>query len=386
MSSVKPECIFFSENLLGGVQSYYFNLVSNDPFLEFDKKWILVDKENAEDAKLPALFGTGFEEVFTYAGDDNAYEYGRALSKLISNRPGIVMVNHEIELTSLYLYPKSEKTIVFVCHDENYIPIARNYHFIIDTFIAHNSHFADRLKEEFPNRVADIYYKPYGIPMAPVLRKQEKTSRLSIVFLARFHKNKGIFLLPLIDDQLKELGVEVDWTLIGDGPELGTIKEKTKHRNNFSFRKFEHNHEVLGEIKNHDIFVLPSYLEGLPVSLLEAMSAGLVPIITRFNPGIGKVVSDEEGFIVEMDDYKAIAGKIKFLNDNRELLDKMGSACRAKIEANFDIKLRAKDYFEFFREYRSLKRQFPREKLKFGHRLDHPLIPKRLRKALRKWK
>ena len=386
MNAKRPECIFFSENLLGGVQSYYHNLITHDPFNEFDKKWILVDKENTTDSRLPALYNTGFETLFTYKGDDNAYEFGKALSKLISNRPGVIMANHDIELSSLYLYPRPAKTVFFVCHDENYLPIARRFHSIIDVFVAHNIHFANRLREEFPERSHDIYYLPYGINMATQLRKPSTEGPLRLVFLARFHKNKGIYRLPVIDDLLKARNISVKWTLIGDGPEYSNVRALVNDRNNFEFKRFDHNNEVLNEIKEHDVFVLPSYLEGMPVSLLEAMSAGLVPVITRYNPGITRAVSESEGFILEMDDDKGIAEKIELLHKDRNLLNKLGSQCRKKIETDYDINKRAEDYYKLFREFKQLKRELPRQKLKFGHRLDHPLISKSLRQALRKLK
>ena len=69
-------------------------------------------------------------------------------------------------------------------------------------------------------------------------------------------------------------------------------------RNNFLFDTPTNTDGVLKHASNNDIFILPSRLDGLPVALLESMSVGLVPIISEFNPGIKKVVTEKEGYVV----------------------------------------------------------------------------------------
>ena len=86
-------------------------------------------------------------------------------------------------------------------------------------------------------------------------------------------------------------------------------------------------------------FVLPSYREGTPKSVLEAMSCGKA-IITTDAPGCRETVMEgENGFLVPVKDDKAIAEKMLFLYQNPGICEKMGNASRQIAEQRFDVRL-----------------------------------------------
>ena len=87
------------------------------------------------------------------------------------------------------------------------------------------------------------------------------------------------------------------------------------------------------------VFVLPSYREGTPKSVLEAMSCGKA-IITTDAPGCRETVMEEKnGFLVPVKDDKAIAEKMLFLYRNPDLCEQMGNASRQFAEQRFDVRL-----------------------------------------------
>jgi len=98
---------------------------------------------------------------------------------------------------------------------------------------------------------------------------------------------------------------------------------------------------VSGEKKNDflkslDIFVLPSYFEGLPMSLLECMSYGVVPVTTNVG-SIGDVVEDcKNGLFIKVKDTDSIVDVLTKLNNDRELLSRLGGEARAIIFQNFN--------------------------------------------------
>ena len=53
----RPELIAFSQYKLGGIQSYFYNLLANDPYQAFEKKWIFHDDALDDAARLPGLYG-----------------------------------------------------------------------------------------------------------------------------------------------------------------------------------------------------------------------------------------------------------------------------------------------------------------------------------------
>ncbi len=379
----RPELIAFGQNKLGGLQSYYFNLLSNDPFNRFDKRWILTDYVSDRDAKLMQPYNY-CEEIFFSYGEEPVVEVSKKLNDLISDRPGIVLTNFEVELNSLYYFRKKNKTIFFICHDQLYLVQAIKYEVIIDVYIAHNYYFFEELKRKLPKkRTNDIYYLPYGITPSPWVRNENLNRSLKVLFLARLSKTKGIFDLPKIEDELLTRNIKVTWTIIGDGPDKNELVASLKSYPNFTFYNPATTEEVFKIASAHDIFVLPSYLDGMPVALLEAMSAGLVPIISRFNEGINAVVTPKNGFIVPVGDSKGFADKIEWLHNHRNEMEQMSTHAHATIVNGYEVKKRAMDYYLLFDKYRSLKKPIRKGSLKYANRLDRPYIPKFVRDGLR---
>lgn len=85
-----------------------------------------------------------------------------------------------------------------------------------------------------------------------------------------------------------------------------------------------------------DIFILPSYAEGLPITMLEAMAAKL-PVIATSVGAIPEVIIDGmNGFIINVGNYKMLAEKILLLAKDNELRQKMQIANFKKIQRYFD--------------------------------------------------
>jgi len=381
-TEVKPELIAFSQYKLGGVQSFYHNLLENDPYNFFDKKWILTRSIDDKDALPPAPFNCCNELIINYNLSIGAWRVAYQIQKYISNREGIVLVNHPIELLVLHYYFRSKKLVIFICHDTVYLNWAQEYAFLIGAFIVHNVYFFEELKKMFPERQNDIYFLPFGIPLSHVKRKVNFFKKLNIAFVARMHQSKGIYDLPKIDDLLKKKGIEVCWTIVGDGPEKLTFSSLVTERKNFSLYTPPDTKTLFELIQHSDIFLLPSSLDGTPVALLEAMSVGLVPIIYEFNPGIKNIVTENIGYITEVGDIETVAKIIESLNFDRRHLEQLSESCLKKANKDYNVKDRVKDYYDLFLKYDELKKNVSVTRPTVN-RLDHPFIPLRLANYLR---
>ena len=90
-----------------------------------------------------------------------------------------------------------------------------------------------------------------------------------------------------------------------------------------------------------DAFVLPSFAEGIPVVLMEAMASG-VPCVTTRITGIPELIrSDDEGLLVAPSDAEALAAAIARLIDDPALRARIAAAARRRVDADFHLERNA---------------------------------------------
>ena len=382
----KPELIIFNNYIVTGIGSFYRNMLENTASDSFDKKVIHLSVDYWPDAKMTKPFGLCEEIIFEVKEKDHEtlYETAHRLDKLISDGEGPLVANFETELFTLNSYPRKNKTVFFICHDDRHYEIARKYEFLIDVFISHNPIYADRFREEFPARAKDIFYIPYGIRLLPVQRKENKDRPLNIVWLARLMEHKGIKYIPVIDQLLKEKGIKINWTIIGDGPEKERAIKMVAGRDNFLFYAPPDYKDVVDLLEKQDLYILPSRLDGLPVAMIEAMSVGCVPLISEFNAGMKKIITEDIGFVLPVGDPGKFAETIAMLNSNRDFLEQMSAAAREKIYRNYDVNKQTTEYFNLFARYKEFKRAKKYKKMIYPKQLlVNVFVPRFLRGALK---
>lgn len=134
---------------------------------------------------------------------------------------------------------------------------------------------------------------------------------------------------------LKTRGYNVSLHILGSGTLLDYYTSLALEYNVQSFTFFEgrlnSNKEIVEWLQKLDVYIQPSYTEGLPRALIEAMSVGLPAVATNVG-GVAELVSDS--FLIKPYDYQALADKIEVLLQSQKLRFKIGSL-------NYDI---SKDY------------------------------------------
>jgi|LSQX01.2.fsa_nt_gb glycosyltransferase involved in cell wall biosynthesis len=102
--------------------------------------------------------------------------------------------------------------------------------------------------------------------------------------------------------------------------------------------------DVVQIAKSVDLFVFPSYREGLSLALMEAMATGLPIVCSKIRGNVDLVDDGKGGFLVAPNDYSGFAEKIAMLRDNRSMRLEMGQYNRDKIKqfdlSNVDSKVR----------------------------------------------
>ena len=127
--------------------------------------------------------------------------------------------------------------------------------------------------------------------------------------------------------------------IVGQGPERDALAARAASRGVaarviLTSRRQE---EVADVLAASDLFVLPSFSEGIPLALLEAMAAGL-PVVATAVPGTTDVVSDPSlGLLVPSHDVAALAQGIARLLDNPDEARAMALAGQAHVRRHFDL-------------------------------------------------
>ncbi|WP_367757371.1 glycosyltransferase family 4 protein [Flavobacterium sp. WC2430] len=351
----KPELLVFSIYLMGGGASFHRNMIDNRPDNFFDIKCIYLNPLHWHAKRSDDVALDENNIVFEFS-EEPSNEVSSRLEKLISEKEGVVITNFDTELATLNTYKRKKKTIFFICQDDAYIYLAKKYNFIIDVIITHNITVYEEICGLLPNRKKDIHFIPHGVIVQHFERNHNLNNKLRLVFLARHVKLKGIYDLPKIDDELKKRNIEVEWIIFGDGEEKQNFIKEVKSKDNFKFLLPKTTEDVIEALKMTDVYVLPSSLDGLPVSLLESMSVGCVPIVYNFSEGIKSVITSDIGFVVEKGDVISVADKIEFLSKNRNELKKRSIACSKKIFQEYDIKKQSNHYFSLYKNYKKLKK------------------------------
>ena len=109
-----------------------------------------------------------------------------------------------------------------------------------------------------------------------------------------------------------------------------------------------HRDDIVDLTAISDIYVLPSYREGLPATLMEAASMSK-PIVTTDTVGCRDVVIDgENGFLVPIKNTEQLIKKITTLILNKSLRSQMGLLGRKKVEKEFDVHKVVDQYMEYY--------------------------------------
>lgn len=162
-----------------------------------------------------------------------------------------------------------------------------------------------------------------------------KASRkTTITYIGRLVYGKGVQDLISILPRLKG-GVQL--LIVGDGPYRDELEALARQVNtsNIVFLGEQRPENIPGILKGTDIFVNPSYSEGLPTSVLEACAAGCAVVATDVG-GTNEIILDgSTGFLVQPGDQQGLTEKVNLLLENEPLRDTLGENAKAYVTDNF---------------------------------------------------
>ena len=209
-----------------------------------------------------------------------------------------------------------------------------------DKVIALGSNWETKLREIEP--FADLEVLMNSVPIPEYKEKKTGNGVLKILFLAVMNESKGILDLirasVSVIEKAEEQKKRICFEIAGDGPsyeEAQKLVSQYQLNHYFHFHGWVDKEEKEKLLQQSDLFVLPSYFEGLPMSILEAISYGM-PVISTKVGSIDEAVKDGvNGYLIEPGDISALEDSLHSAISNPSF-EKMGKASRRLAEKNFD--------------------------------------------------
>lgn len=212
-----------------------------------------------------------------------------------------------------------------------YWNLLRRWTYPLASLVTANTHAAlEALSSFVPCRRLRLVPNPLRTPQSDTTMAIDASVILSV---GRLHSQKAydILLAAFAKSRLFLNG----WCLIilGEGNERTTLEKKAIQLGVSDFV------DLPGQVadpfpwyKAANIFVLASRYEGSPNALLEAMSCGVVPIVTDAQPGALELIEDGvSGLVVGVDDVTSLAAALCKLANNKALRRQMGSEARSRV-------------------------------------------------------
>jgi len=241
-----------------------------------------------------------------------------------------------------------------------YLPYRKKILKKIDNIFTISSHGQEYLKNKYPEYSKKIDISRLGVKEQESLSKKSEDNIFRIVSCSYLNPVKRV---GLIIDSIAEASEKVEkkifWIHFGDGPLRNELenkaKEKFKGKNvDYDFKGNVMNTEILNYYRNNpvDLFINLSSSEGLPVSIMEAISFG-IPVIATDVGGTKDIVNSKNGFLLSSNpSIEEVAEQIKSIIEmNREDFEKLKENA-VKI---FNEKVNAKkNYNEFIEKINRL--------------------------------
>jgi glycosyltransferase involved in cell wall biosynthesis len=222
-------------------------------------------------------------------------------------------------------------------------------------------HAAIGVSERIRSDLVDIFGFPanrtVAIPHAADTRASkhlQRTTRAStalrVIFLGRIEDaSKGVFWLPEI---VEKLGNSIHLTVAGDGPDLAGLRSKLSSWSEYvTFLGAVHPKQITNLLLQQDVLVMPSRFEGFGLTLIEAMAAGCIPVVSRIHGVTVTIVDDgRTGFLFTIGNAAQAAQIIGRIAADPHSAKQMSIAAKQKVESDFTLEIMGKRYSQVIQQ------------------------------------
>lgn len=300
----------------------------------------------SDEIELPE--GIAFEHLGTETATPVAEKCARLKVWLEDKAPCVYLPNYDFDVAAVSSQLPASVAILGILHSDEaiYYQTAAFNAAAWNAVVGVSTHIVDVARRRCPQLAADrLHHIPYGVPFeAKISDKERFASRpLRLLYAGRIdQRQKRVFDLPLVAAELDQRGVHYVLSIVGNGPELASLKERCAapmREGRIVLLDAMDFASLQACYRQQQLFLLVSNFEGLPIGLLEAMGNGMVPIVSRIRSGVGDVVKHgENGFLCDIGDAAAFANVMANLEPNPTQLAAISERATQTIAEGYTLK------------------------------------------------
>ena len=232
----------------------------------------------------------------------------------------------------------------------------------VDCFIATSEKIEEGLLNDgyerknivrIPNFIDPCIFYPADKKSRAHIKKELGLSKSKIVtYAGRLIESKGVHILLESWKKITKDSSDIFLIILGWGHLGKRLKEKGRMLGiEESIRFYSSVNNVRDYLIASDVFVLPSFREGFPNSVLEAMACG-IPVISTKIGGVVDVIKDgENGVLIEPGNIHHLVGALRRLINDTDYALALGKNALKTIRKNYDINVIARRYVDLYNQY-----------------------------------
>ncbi len=290
----------------GGISSYAYEFI--DSYSKDNEIAVIIGDDSKHPINVKGV------KVFRLEGNDTSLSNVKKIIDLINNiiKPDVLVCSNVAALSLAVPYLSNDIKIITISHNLKYwdCDVAVFNHKYVDAIVALSTHNKKYIQHRFGKKAEDKIHVVYNFVKEnknahDILEKKIANRPVSIVYPggAAFPKAPELVLKVLKSLLKTDLDFKFYWLgntgmpLKGMTP-IKNIKDTVKPDNRVIFTGYIPREEAEKIISNANIFFFPSRREGCPMTLLEAVSVGTIPIVSDCpHASTDLIIDGENGFI-----------------------------------------------------------------------------------------
>lgn len=319
----------------GGVGTFTLNLGRGLPYKEIN---LLITHFEGNWYKKAAEV---YSNVYCIKKTSNAIRRLLLIYKYIEKiKPDVIILNNCPTVNFLLPFLSFKTTTISVIHSDDKRYYTRDSRFSpwIDRFVCPSEKLKFVLPSFLPHKKIRIKVIPHGVEIDD--NNFEERIKKSLIFVGNLGEHKGVEFLPIILNGLKNKFPDISLNIVGDGPLKEEIFKGFKKNNlfeNVNYWPYLNRKEIYKLFQTSEILLFPTRLESFGLVIPEAMSCGVIPVISDLENITDQFVENgQNGFLCDKDDPESFIAKIIEIFSKHNL-EAMSMKNRILAQENFSL-------------------------------------------------